>query len=92
MKITSSNRHIWENLFQAAIDFRDLAPWEWMYDADIFGVEDPETGEIGWCSVMGAAGEVFSLTVYPGEEGFYSFDRLASIDEETLDTDYMAAG
>jgi hypothetical protein len=92
MKITSSNRHIWENLFQAAIDFRDLKPWEWMYDADIFGVEDPETGEIGWCSVMGAGGQVYSLTVYPGEEGFYTFDRLASLDDETLETDYIAAG
>ena len=92
MKITTSNRHIWENLFQAAIDFRNLEPWEWMYDADIFGVEDPETGEIGWCSIMGAGGEVFSLTVYPGEEGFYSFDRLAALDDETLETDYIAAG
>lgn len=34
-------------LYQAAMRVKELAPWEWMDEADIFGVQDPETGELG---------------------------------------------
>ncbi len=93
MKITAANRKTWEDLYQAATAFRDLAPWKWMYDSDMFGVEDPVSGEIGWCCIMGAAGEVFALGCYPGDEGYRSYAKLvANAGENLSETDQLALG
>ena len=47
-------------LYQAAKQVKELAPWEWMTEGDLFGVQNPETKEIGFVSVMGELGEHFS--------------------------------
>ncbi|SFU43868.1 hypothetical protein SAMN05421543_10215 [Alicyclobacillus macrosporangiidus] len=52
-----------------------------MYDDALFAVEDPDTGQIGYCSVMGAIGEFFGLAVFPGEAGWRSLHRLMDDDE-----------
>jgi hypothetical protein len=50
-----------------------MAPWEWMMEADVFGVRNPETDEIGFVSVMGAGGEHFAVALYQGAGALYSF-------------------
>ncbi len=50
-----------------------LAPWEWMAETDLFGVQDPATAEVGFVSVMGTLGEHKAISVYPGAAGFYGF-------------------
>jgi hypothetical protein len=66
-----------------------------MQETDIFGVEDPDSGEIGFVSVMGNIGEFESVAVYRGAEGIFGFidfqndssasaDRLLEIPEVQL--------
>ncbi|MCC6568662.1 MAG: hypothetical protein IT315_05445, partial [Anaerolineales bacterium] len=43
----------WRKLYDLMAQLKDLAPWEWMEEDDIFGIQMPETGELGFISVMG---------------------------------------
>jgi len=70
----------WQTLYQAAAAFRELAPWTWMTDQDLFAVEDPATGEVGYGGVMGSGGQEFGLHVFIGAEGFDGFRKM--VDDE----------
>jgi len=73
-----SSLKIWRDLYQAADAFKKIQPWQWLYDSDIFGIQNPATGEIGYCSVMGALGKVFSLTIYLGSDGLAVYSDASS--------------
>ncbi|MBK8920731.1 MAG: hypothetical protein IPM81_04370 [Saprospirales bacterium] len=73
----------WRAFYAAAAQFRDLAPWSWMYESNIFGVQHPETGEIGWCSIMGNAGEHFALAIYRGAAGLNYYNMVKTGDFES---------
>lgn len=66
----------WDALFVAADAIKKQAPWNWMYDSDLFAVEDSKTGEIGYVSVMGALGEHFAIGVYLGGVGLAGFIKI----------------
>jgi len=80
-------REQWQALYAVAAEFRQLAPWHWMTDEDLFGVEEPAMGEVGYCSVMGAGGQEFGLAVFVGAEGFAAYRKLAlgEVDPESMD-------
>jgi hypothetical protein len=69
----------WRRLHEAAIRVKEVAPWEWMAEADVFGVQDPDTGILGFVTVMGALGEHLALAVYLGAEGLYGFWNLQTV-------------
>ncbi len=63
----------WKRLYELAAELKKLAPWQWMDETEIFGVENPNTKEIGFVSPMGMLGEHLSIGVYLGAEGLYGF-------------------
>jgi hypothetical protein len=73
MKTKQPTTAEWKRLYELAAELKQLAPWEWMEEVQIFGVENPDTGEVGFVSVMGMLGEHLSVGVYCGVEGLYGF-------------------
>lgn len=63
----------WRQLYDIARQIKEMSPWDWMYESDIFGVQHPETGELGFVSVMGSGGEHFGISVYRGVEALHHF-------------------
>lgn len=75
----------WRKLYDLMKDMKELAPWGWMTETDIFGVQDPESGQLGFVSVMGVNGEHLAVAVYLGEagfNGFWSLQQMKQIPQE----------
>ena len=68
----------WSALYDESRKFKDLAPWTWMWDSDIFGLQDPVTREIGYCCVMGRKKEHYGMAVYLGTEGLENYLQVQS--------------
>src|SRR5699024_5759215 len=56
--------------------YQDAKPWEMMGDGDIFGVLDPISGDMMYCSVLGHADEMYGLAVYIGYDGVHMLSNL----------------
>lgn len=59
----------WRVLYEEALAFKRLGCWDWMTDSDLFGVENPGSGDVGYCCVLGAAASIYALVVYRGSDG-----------------------
>jgi len=68
----------WQKLYDLMAQIKDLAPWDWMEEGDIFGIQIPETDELGFVSVMGVLGEHFAIAVYQGVKGLGGFWNMQS--------------
>ncbi len=73
--ITETNPTLdeWRALYEAMNHLKEIAPWQWMEEGDLFGVQNPEIDELGFVSVMGQLGEHLAVSVYLGAEGLYRF-------------------
>lgn len=81
---TDNEQERWRRLYELAAQIKDLAPWEWMEEGEIFGVQNPAGGEVGYVSVMGMAGEHFAVTAYRGANGLYGFMQLSEMSGEDM--------
>lgn len=66
-------------LCQLASHIQQLSPWSFMSETDVFGVQDPESGALGFVSVMGQLGEFQAISVYRGAEGLYGWRNLIEL-------------
>jgi hypothetical protein len=67
------------HLYMLADKIRRLAPWENLYESDLFGVQVPGTDLVYYVSVMGSEGEFRALSFYKGSEGLTDFLEFSSI-------------
>jgi hypothetical protein len=74
-----------KQLYDLAIQVKKLAPWQWMEETDVFGLANPDTGELGFISVMGNIGEYEAVAVYLGAEGLYDFIHFQADEFATPD-------
>lgn len=79
----------WQRLYESGKDFKQLKPWTYMSETDLFGVQNPQSGEIGYCCIMGELGEVFALAVYLGSDGLEGYLKLQSGEVGVGDPDAM---
>lgn len=68
-----------KNLYQLAFQYLNTELWKSLWDNQIFAVKFSD-GEVGYCCVMGAAGEFCGLGIYIGDEGINSYLKMASGD------------
>ncbi len=90
MKDPQPSLEEWHALYRAAVDFQQVQPWRWVNDTDLFGVKNPEDGEIGYCCIVGALGEFIGLVVYLGTEGLESYLRIQK--SESPEEDVLSTG
>jgi len=81
---------IWKKLYETAIRFREVAPWENFDDDEVFAVGDPGTKEIGYGCVLGGLGEMFALCVYRGSEGWAIYQKLQHQEIDPERDDFFA--
>lgn len=72
-----------DKLYQLAFEYKKTKLWKVLWDTDIFAIKLSD-GQIGYISVMGAAGDYLALGVYIGSEGLSSFVRVATTDPLTM--------
>ena len=65
-----------QQLYGLASDLFGLLPWQILDESQLIVVRDSASGELCYCSVMGALGEVYSMYAYIGEEGLRTFRKL----------------
>lgn len=75
---------VWRRLHTVAAQVRALEPWVWMVESETFGVQDTQSNQLLFVSVMGTLGEHFAVAVYPGagELARQQFMAQAATDEQ----------
>lgn len=75
-----------KKLISLAFDFRDAQLWEVFADNNVYAVQ-LRSGEIGYCCVMGQAGEHYALGLYIGNRGwntYLNFALMAGVDQDEM--------
>jgi hypothetical protein len=71
-------------LYDLADQFYRLAPWTWMHEAQLIGIQHPDTNEIAWISIMGAAGNHRTLALYLGTEAIQRFNLIQQHEDHNI--------
>lgn len=82
-ELTENDKARFRSAMALANELRAVEPWKKLYDADLFGIEDPDTGKIAIVSVLGANKEVYALHVHRPPHGF-GFWKKAFLDPDGM--------
>ena len=78
MKIPSVSLKTWNQLYQVADRVYDLKPWEFIDDTELFSIQDPVSGEFGYCCILGGATELIGIAIYRGTQGLRVYEKIRS--------------
>lgn len=81
----------WRRLYDLARRVRDMAPWQWMEETDLFAVRDSQSKEPLFVSVMGNQGAYYAVSVYPGAKALALFWQTQAVDDLIRNYDLMAS-
>ncbi len=84
MDTTAPTIDQWYRLYDTAAKIKELRPWEWMLESDVFGFRDSTSDRVDFISVMGAQDEHLSVAVYLGDRAIHDLFRI--VNSETLPT------
>lgn len=66
----------WKQLYDAAFRVQKMAPWTWMEEIEILGIQPAGAKEPAFVSVMGELGEYYAIGVYPSHFALSQFWSL----------------
>jgi|GEM_PF-1954189 len=66
----------WLSLYKTAIEARDLAPWTWMFEDELFAVRLPDDPMTWYCSIMGVGGTHLCYCFYKDNAGLYGLQVM----------------
>lgn len=67
---------VWQRLYATAAKVREMEPWLWMEETDIFGVQDADNEEVAFVSIMGLLGEYHAVALYLGAKAVTQFWQM----------------
>ncbi|MCU0611355.1 MAG: hypothetical protein MUE60_06155 [Candidatus Eisenbacteria bacterium] len=76
------NSEAWRTLYQRAMRIKELAPWTWMAEDELFGIEDPESKTPAYVSISGALGEHVAVIAYLGDVALHRFLHVQASEGE----------
>lgn len=79
----------WKRLYDIAIKLKALAPWEHLWDTDLFTLMLPGQKEPLYVSVMGRNKECYGIGVYLGARGLWGLNRVMRAKENDRWDDSM---
>ncbi len=65
-----------KRLYELATELFALRPWEQLDDSQLILVRQGRSGELRYCFVMGALGEIYAMHAYIGPEGYRLHCRI----------------
>lgn len=71
-------------LYDLADQLHQLAPWNWMQEAQLIYLRHPETGESAYISIMGRDGAHLCLALYIGAEALHRFNLIHDAEFEEI--------
>lgn len=75
----------WRELYEIAARVKTLAPWTFMRETDVFGIDRTDQGGTMFVSVMGSLGEHLAVSIYPDVAAISAYWRLFKDDNAGAD-------
>lgn len=73
-------------LYPLALELQKIAPWKYIYERELFGIQVPGSDEPWFASVMGSTGKFLAVSFYEGVDAAHQFLR---IQEDPVESDPM---